>query len=237
VKVASLDTTHNTAHSPLISHNTAAIYADNSESPASAGVLANAQTWGFYGTAQNGMVGISTGPGNGAGMWGALGQAPDSGGFKYALFGNSMNFTGGWAAAIFGNGFYTGTWSMSSDARLKSEVRAQSGALEKVMLLRPSRYRYRQDTPYSLPDGIHYGFLAQEMEVVFPDLVSDVSMPLSTDPDEMYTSGSTQYKAINYIEMISILTSAMQEMNARIDTQAKEIAELQKALQDVSGQK
>ncbi|HLF64561.1 MAG TPA: tail fiber domain-containing protein [Saprospiraceae bacterium] len=216
--------------SASVNHNTAAIFADNSESPMSAGVLANAQTWGFYGTAQNGVVGISTGGGNGAGIWGGLGQAPDSGGFKYGLFGNSQNFTGGWGAAIFGNGFYTGTWSMSSDARLKSEIRAQSDALDRIMRLRPSQYRYRQDTPYSLPDGIHHGFLAQEMEEVFPELVSDVTMPLSTDPQEMYSSGTIQYKAINYIEMITILTSALQEMNAKIDAQAKEIAELREAL-------
>jgi hypothetical protein len=218
------------AHSPTVSHNTAAIFADNTENAQSAGVLSQAQTWGVYGSGQNGVVGISTGAGNGAAAWGSVSQAPGSGGFKYALYGNSMAFSGSWAAALFGNGFYTGTWSMSSDARLKTEVRAQTDALTKIMQLRPAQYKYRQDTPFGLPDGIHHGFLAQELEEVFPELVSDITMPEDPDPQKMYASSTTQYKAINYIEMITILTSAIQELNGKIDDQAREIAALKEQL-------
>jgi hypothetical protein len=225
------------SHSPSKTHTTAAVYADNTESPLSAGVLANAQTWGLYGTGQNGTVGISNGAGSGAAIWGSVAQAPEAGGFKYALYGNSQSFTGAWSAAIFGNGFYTGTWSMSSDARLKTEVREQTNALDKIMQLRPAQYRYRQDTPYSLPDGIHHGFLAQEMEKVFPELVSDITMPLDPDPQKMHSSETTQYKAINYIEIIAILTGAMQELNRELDTQKAEIAELRKAIQNANEQK
>ncbi len=211
-------------------HNSAAIYADNSANEMSAGVLALAQTWGLYGTAQNGVVGITNGLSNGAGITGFVGNAPDAGGFKYGLYGNSNSQAGSWGLAIFGNGFHTGTLTMSSDARLKTEIRAQSKALDKVMQLRPSSYTYRQDTPYSLPSGIHHGFLAQDVEQIFPELVSDISMPLSLDPQSIYKSETTEYKGINYIEMIAILTSAIQELNtslnAKIDEQAKEIAEL-----------
>jgi hypothetical protein len=209
-----------------VQHNTAAIFADNSANEMSAGLLAQAQTWGVYASGQNGAVAITNGPANGAGTTGFVATAPASGGFKYALYANSNGLTGSWAAALFGNSFHTGTLTMSSDARLKSEVRAQSHTLDKVMLLKPSQYTYRQDTPFGLPQGLHHGFLAQEMEEIFPELVSDISMPLSLDPQEMYKSETTTYKGINYIEMISILTSALQELNAKVDKQAKEIHEL-----------
>jgi hypothetical protein len=217
-----------------VHHNTAAIFADNTLSAMSAGVLSNAQTWGVYGTGQNGLVGISTGTGSGAGTWGSVSVAPETGGFKYALYGNSMGFTGSWAAALFGNSFHTGTLTMSSDARLKTEIRSHSNTLDKVMQLKPSLYSYRQDTPYGLPQGLHHGFLAQDVEQIFPELVSDIAMPLTLDPQEMWKGGSTEYKGINYIEMISILTSALQELNtsltAKIDAQAKEIEALRAQL-------
>jgi hypothetical protein len=65
-------------------------------------------------------------------------------------------------------------------------------------------------------------------------LVSDIAMPKDTDPQKMYKSPTEVYKGINYTEMISILTSALQELNttlnAKIDAQAAEIAELKKLI-------
>ena len=220
--------------SPTTSHNTAAIFADNTENDMSAGVLAQARTWGVYGSAANGVVGVSTGDGNGAGISGIVGAAPATGGFKYAIYGNSQSQPSSWAGAFFGSGFYTGTWAMSSDARLKTEIRSQSSSLDKILKLKPSSYFYRQDTPYNLPQGLHHGFIAQDMEEVLPELVTDIEMPLNPDPQEMYKSGSTSYKGINYIEVISLLTGAVQEMNAsfkaQLDAQAKEIEDLKKAI-------
>jgi hypothetical protein len=223
--------------SPTTSHNTAAIFADNTQNDRSAGVLAQARTWGVYGSAANGIVGVSTGDGNGAGISGIVGAAPASGGFKYAIYGNSQSQPSSWAGAFFGNGFYTGTWTMSSDARLKTEIRSQTSSLDKILQLKPSSYFYRQDTPYNLPQGLHHGFIAQEMEQVLPELVTDIEMPLNPDPQEMYKGGSTPYKGINYIEVISLLTGAVQEMNAsfkaQLDAQAKEIEELKKMILEI----
>jgi hypothetical protein len=62
-----------------------------------------------------------------------------------------------------------------SDARLKADVAPLSGTLEKLLELRGVEFTYRPETtPKSmyLP-GRHVGFVAQEVELVFPDWVSE----------------------------------------------------------------
>jgi Chaperone of endosialidase len=222
------------AHHGSLSHPTAAIYAENIFDPLGVGLFSNGASRGSYNQGQTGMLGITNGTGNGAGSWSRVGSAPAGGGFKYGAFAEDQGLANSWAAAIFGDGFYTGTWMQSSDRRLKTEIRAQSNSLSKILQLRPSQYKYREDTPYSLPEGIHHGFIAQEMEEVLPELVSDVTMPVNTDPDKMGTSETVQYKAINYIELIPMLTSALQELNAKVEAQAGEIARLSSELKACS---
>jgi hypothetical protein len=50
----------------------------------------------------------------------------------------------------------------------------------------------------------------------------------------MGTSETVQYKAINYIELIPMLTSALQELNAKVEAQAVEIARLSTELKACS---
>lgn len=222
------------AHHAVLNHPTAAIYAENIYDPLGVGLYSNGASRGSYNQGQTGMLGITNGTGNGAASWSRVGSAPVPGGFKYGAFAEDQGLANSWAAAIFGDGFYTGTWMQSSDRRLKTEIRAQSNSLSKILQLRPSQYKYREDTPYSLPEGIHHGFIAQEMEEVLPELVSDVTMPVNTDPDKMGSSETVQYKAINYIELIPMLTSALQELNAKVEAQAGEIARLSTELKACS---
>ena len=68
-----------------------------------------------------------------------------------------------------------GSWAAPSDARLKSDVTLLAGSLDKLLALRGVEYAYRPEaTPKSmyLP-GRQVGFVAQEVEQVFPDWVSE----------------------------------------------------------------
>ena len=49
----------------------------------------------------------------------------------------------------------------------------------------------------------HFGFIAQDMEKIFPDLVSDEQMG---------------YKTVNYIELIPLMLSKMKQMQTEIDS-------------------
>jgi hypothetical protein len=226
---------------PPLTHSTAAVYAENIYDPLGVGMFANGASRGSYNQGQTGMLGLTVGVNNGAASWSRVAVAPTAGGYKYGVFAEDQGLSDSWAAAIFGRGFYTGTWSQSSDARLKKEIRAQSDGLDQVMKLKPSQYLYIENTPYSLPDGIHHGFIAQEMEEVFPELVSNVNMPTSMDKDNLIMNGTSTYKAINYIELIPILTSAIQEMNtdlqelkARLEAQAAEIGQLRAEINKIN---
>jgi hypothetical protein len=68
-----------------------------------------------------------------------------------------------------------GVWAMVSDARLKSGVEPLTGTLDRLLQLRGVRFEYRPEvTPKAmyLP-GPQVGFIAQEVERVFPDWVAE----------------------------------------------------------------
>jgi Chaperone of endosialidase len=141
------------------------------------------------------------------------------------------------ALGVFGGGFTTKAFTTPSDRRLKTDIRTSAYGLEAILQLRPKQYRYVDNTPYSLPDGVQEGFIAQELEEVLPNLVTDLVFPKSLDPDEMSTSGTETYKGINYTGLIPVLAKAIQELNDKVEEQSKEIEKLNQLLQEYISRK
>lgn len=66
-----------------------------------------------------------------------------------------------------------GSWSTFSDARLKKNIQPLTGSLDQLLALHGVMFEYRDpDTINELP-GIRIGMIAQDVEKVFPDWVSD----------------------------------------------------------------
>lgn len=66
-----------------------------------------------------------------------------------------------------------GSWLGNSDARLKKNLQPVTHALEKLLALKGIRYEWNDDkTGYARPTGVQYGFTAQNVQEVFPELVS-----------------------------------------------------------------
>gem|GEM_PF-2041922 len=109
---------------------------------------------------------------------------------------------------LYVNGTSGGTngWNSSSDARLKKDVSGYENGLDKVMQLRPVTFNWKQeDYPdMNLDDRNHVGFIAQEVELVVPQVVSSAG-------DEMQT------KSIAYSDLVPVLTKAIQEQQAEIE--------------------
>ena len=71
-----------------------------------------------------------------------------------------------------------------------------------------------------------FGFIAQELESVFPDLVKEEKAPVFKVTSETNEAGMTiskkelekyeEYKAINYVGLIPVLTKAIQEQQEMI---------------------
>jgi len=101
--------------------------------------------------------------------------------------------------------------TISSSRRFKTDIRDMGEASSGLMRLRPVTYRYKQ--PYA--DGsmpIDYGLIAEEVEEVYPDLVT------RTPAGEVET---VQYHKVN-----AMLLNEVQKQHRQIAAQQREIAEL-----------
>lgn len=86
-----------------------------------------------------------------------------------------------------------------SDIRLKKNISPISNSLAKILMLNPKTYFLKKD-PES--DQRQYGFLAQELETIIPELVHQ---------------NSTGMKSVNYMQIIPLLTAALQQQQETID--------------------
>jgi hypothetical protein len=113
-----------------------------------------------------------------------------------------------------------GTWADASDARLKNNVQPLQGALSKITDLNPVSYQWNYDNPQS-PDA---GFIAQEVEIVFPDAISE-SEP--TDEQKPFIPEGEKVLSIGWRnDMTAYLVGAIKELKAEVDGLKAELAEL-----------
>jgi predicted RecA/RadA family phage recombinase len=129
----------------------------------------------------------------------------------YAVFLNAGNVEAG---KITHNGSTTVQYITSSDYRLKENIASMTGALEKVALLKPVTYTWKD----SGSDG--QGFIAHELQEVVPDCVDG-------EKDAVNEDGSIKAQGIDTSFLVATLTAAIQELKAIVDTQAEQIKALQ----------
>lgn len=172
---------------------------------------------GIYGEATNSSTA------NVGGIFIATGS---TGSTNYGIFASGNNATTNYAGYFNGNVSYTGTLTNVSDRRLKTNITPYAGALNKLMQLEIYRYNYSATGGYSnlvLAQEKQYGFLAQDLEKLFPDLVHDNKVPNKKTVKEDGTfdviEGGAEYKSVNQIGMIPILTKAIQEQQELITNQ------------------
>ena len=106
-------------------------------------------------------------------------------------------------------------FNVSSDARLKDNVQSLDHGLETVMRLKPYRYEKRRQGQGDTQGSPEYGFIAQDLSTILPELVGR-----SNDPDGTLS--------LNYTALIPILAHAIQE-------QQQTIAELKGRIQTLEG--
>jgi hypothetical protein len=104
---------------------------------------------------------------------------------------------------IPGNLYIDGNIISPSDVYLKDDIEdlVKDHSI-KLMNLRPTQFTFKSD----LIKNIHYGFIAQEFEEHFPELVvSKIDKHVAN------------LKAINYLELIPLLVYQIQQMQKEID--------------------
>lgn len=188
---------------------------------------------GVYGVASNSstspVVGVSgdassSVAGTAYGVWG---YALTAAGTSYGVVGQgATSVAGGTHYGVFcsGSGAYTGTWTQISDKKFKNDITDYSDALSNILKLRPVTYTMKtEDYPFmNLASGTQIGFVAQEMEEVFPTLVENGVHPGASRKD-----AGIDYKGINYIGLIPVLVRAIQEQQVQIEKLEQRIIELE----------
>ena len=115
-------------------------------------------------------------------------------------------------------------YNTSSDYRLKENIAPMTGALDKVQQLKPVTYKWKADGS----DG--QGFIAHELAEYVPDAVTGEKDAVETYTDE---DGNEQTRilpqGIDTSFLVATLTAAIQELNAKVEAQAAEIAALKGA--------
>ena len=103
---------------------------------------------------------------------------------------------------------YSGTITDTSDRRLKENIYVLTGSLEKVLNLEGVSFNWKNKK--NKGEGTHYGFIAQEVEKVMPNIVSTTRIPQSNDDP-------TPMLGVSYIEVIPHLIEAIKDQQKQID--------------------
>lgn len=127
--------------------------------------------------------------------------------------GDSLN-PGDFAGFFEGDVEVTGMFT-SSDRKLKTNIENVEDGLEKVMSLKPKLYEFIKTNKKVLPQGQQYGFIAQELEEFFPELIKNVKKPVF-DKEGNITE-YFEYKSVNYIPLIAVLTASVQELTKEVE--------------------
>lgn len=108
---------------------------------------------------------------------------------------------------VNGQVYCSGSTSMTSDLRLKTDVHPVENALQKIMAVNGVSYQWRTDIARTLKlhtDTLrHPGFIAQELEKILPEVVH-------TAADSM------QLKTVAYTDVIPVITEAIKQQQPLI---------------------
>jgi hypothetical protein len=102
-----------------------------------------------------------------------------------------------------------------SDQRFKENVTDLDVGLNAIMALKPRKFDWKEGKGKDIKGD--RGFIAQEFEQVFPDLIEHWKDPAP--------EGEEPYKAVRP-DLIPVLVKALQELKATVDAQAAEITAL-----------
>jgi uncharacterized protein YneR len=107
-----------------------------------------------------------------------------------------------------------------SDARYKKEITPLTGSLEKILKVNGVSFEWRRsEFPYlNFPEGKQIGVIAQDIEMIFPELIH-------TDP-----SG---YKSVSYEKLTPILVEAVREQQKIIERQQGELDNIKAELEAI----
>tara|TARA_R100001509_G_scaffold118433_1_gene72875 strand:- start:1153 stop:2277 length:1125 start_codon:yes stop_codon:yes gene_type:complete len=107
------------------------------------------------------------------------------------------------------------SYNTSSDYRLKENVVTDWDATTRLKQLKPSRFNFKADKDTTVD-----GFLAHEVASIVPEAISG-------EKDEVDKEGNPEYQGIDQSKLVPLLTKALQEAVAKIETLEAKVTALE----------
>jgi len=169
-------------------------------------------------TSSAGFKYLPAGGGAGIPYIGLVGDSGSDTGVTYRLYSTTAaayRFYVGYGGTVYATNT---TISSTSDVRLKENIRDLDVGLDAVMALKPRKFDWKPGKGRDKKDD--RGFIAQELEQVFPDLIDDWLDPAP--------EGEEPYKSVRQ-DLIPVLVKAIQELKAELDEAKAKISALEGA--------
>ena len=116
-------------------------------------------------------------------------------------------------------------FNSTSDYRLKENVTSISDGISRLKQLIPRRFNWISDETNTLQDG----FLAHEVSSIVPESINGEKDAVATVSDGIRKKGDPIYQSMDYAKITPLLTAALQEAIAKIETLETKVAALESA--------
>ncbi len=129
------------------------------------------------------------------------------------------NSSAGYKLYVNGNMFVNGTISQPSDSRLKTNIVPLTGALDRLVNLQGVYFNWVESKGGmgGKLEGKQVGFIAQEVQKVFPEVISEDS--------------ENHYLGIDYAKLVPILLEGIKELDAKNKDLEMRVERLEKKLE------
>lgn len=118
-----------------------------------------------------------------------------------------------------------GSWAALSDRRAKHDIQPLAGALDKVLSLEGKTYYYNDPKTAGAIEGLCTGFIAQEVEQIFPEWVSELA-------DGTKTLNIRGFEALT-VEALRDLRTEKDAAVAELESENAELRQRVEALESV----
>jgi len=118
-----------------------------------------------------------------------------------------------------------GSWANSSDARIKQNVAPMTNALERLLQLRGVTFEWRNPEDHANQHGTQGGFIAQEVEEIFPKWISEIE---GAEHDRKLTENGKIKSLTLPFEFDALIVEAIKQQQSQIRMRDQEIEGLKR---------
>lgn len=177
-------------------------------------------------------IALSTSGSGGIGVQGVTNSPAATG--VYCGNQNPTGSTSGWG--LFSNNWSGGVtaWQNVSDSRIKRNIKTISNSLDIIKSLRGVEYYFDTEkyNDINLPENKQYGFIAQEVETVLPEIVRQANITgyqnIKVNDGISQPAKNYTLKVLSYSYIIPVLVEALKEQQKQIDELKSEINKLKR---------